>query len=78
MGNLCLLPVCDNRRKKDLTVYEYLDTTSEITDIDEDTAIKLFYPTRDELAFIKAGASFNEENYNRFLNDRNNFLIKAF
>ncbi len=78
LGNLCLLPVCDNRRKKDLTVYEYLDTTSEITDIDEETAKKLFYPSRDELTFIKAGSSFNEENYNRYLKDRNNFLIKKF
>ena len=78
MGNLCLLPVCDNRRKKDLTVYEYLDTTSEITNIDEEKALQLFYPTRDELAFIRAGASFNEANYNRYLIDRNNYLIKEF
>ncbi len=78
MGNLCLLPVCDNRRKKDLTVYEYLDTTSEITDINEDIALQLFYPTRDELAFIKTGVNFNETNYKRFLKDRNNFLINEF
>lgn len=78
MGNLCLLQVCDNRRKRDLTVYEYLDTASGITDIDADRANQLFYPTRDELAFISAGSDFNEETYNRYLRERHNFLIKAF
>lgn len=78
IGNLCLLPACDNRRKKDETVYEYLDRTSEITNLDEDKALKLLYPTRDELAFIRAGSDFNVSNFNRFLSDRNNYLIREF
>ena len=69
IGNLCLLPACDNRRKKDETVYEYLDRTSEITIINEDSAKKLYYPTRDELSFIRAGEDFNVDHYNRFLRD---------
>lgn len=78
IGNLCLLQACDNRRKKGETVYEYLDRTSEITNLNEDKALKLFYPTRDELAFIRAGSDFNANNFNRFLSDRNNYLIKEF
>lgn len=78
IGNLCLLPACDNRRKKDETVYEYLDRTSEITIINEESAKKLYYPTRDELSFIRAGEDFNAEHYNRFLRDRNNYLINKF
>ena len=78
IGNLCLLPVCDNRRKKDETVYEYLDRTSEITEINEQKALQLFYPSRNELSFIRAGADFNVDNYNRFLAARNNYLINEF
>lgn len=78
IGNLCLLPICDNRRKKEETVYEYLDRTSEITIINEEKAQQLYYPTRCELSFIRAGMDFNKDNYNRFLHDRNNYLIKEF
>ena len=78
IGNLCLLPACDNRRKKDETVYEYLDRTSEITTINEENAKKLYYPTRDELSFIRAGADFDVLHYNRYLKDRNNYLINEF
>ena len=78
IGNLCLLPVPDNRRKKDETVYEFLDRTSGITNIDEDKALALFYPTRDELSFIRAGGDFNEEHYEAYLKSRHNYLIKNF
>ena len=78
IGNLCLLPSNDNRRKKDETVYEFLDRTSEITNINEDKALKLFYPTRDELSFIRAGKDFNQEHYESYLKDRHNYLIRSF
>lgn len=78
IGNLCLLPSCDNRRKKEETVYEYLDRTSEITTINETKALNLYYPTRDELVFIRAGSAFNMDNYERFLKDRSNYLIREF
>ncbi len=78
IGNLCLLPVPDNRRKKDETVYEFLDRTSGITNIDEDKALTLFYPTRDELSFIRAGGDFNEDHYELYLKSRHNYLIKNF
>ncbi len=78
IGNLCLLPVCDNRRKKEETVYEYIDRTSEITEINEQKALQLFYPSRNELSFIHAGVDFNVENYNGFLSARNNYLINEF
>lgn len=78
IGNLCLLPVRDNRAKKEETVYEYLDRTTEISNINEEKALSLYYPTRDELSFIRTGSGFNADSYNHFLSDRNNYLIRKF
>ncbi len=78
IGNLCLLPTSDNRRKKDETLYEFLDRVSGITYINEEKALNLHYPTRDELSFIRAGSDFNEENYETFLHGRHNYLIRKF
>ena len=78
IGNLCLLPARDNRAKKDETVYEYIDRVSEISDINEEKIKSLYYPTRDELSFIRTGAGFNAEYYNRYLQSRNNYLINEF
>lgn len=78
IGNLCLLPANDNRRKKDETLYEYLDRTSAITNIDEEKALNLFYPTRDELSFIRAGKDFDQNHYEGFLKGRHNYLINEF
>lgn len=78
IGNLCLLPTSDNRRKKEETIYEYLDRTSDITEINEEKALKLFYPTRDEISFIRAGKDFDDEHYEMFLRGRHNYLINQF
>lgn len=78
IGNLCLLPTSDNRRKRDETIYEFLDRTSGITNINEEAAQKLFYPTRDELSFIRAGRDFNKDQYELYLKERHMYLINQF
>lgn len=78
IGNLCLLPAIDNRAKKDETVYEYLDRKAEISNVNEEKIKNLYYPTRDELSFVRTGSGFNTDTYNRYLSDRNNYLIREF
>ena len=63
IGNLCYLPVKDNRSKRDKTIYQYADDRPALTF--KKPFLKLIdYPSREELVFIDyAQDSFGEAYY---------------
>ena len=78
IGNLCFLPIFENRSKKDITLYEYIDEQISLSILDSNTILdQLNYPDRTEIDFIK-GVDFTEDNFKKFLRNRHNYLVKKF
>lgn len=59
LGNLCYLPVKDNRSKRNKTIYEYAGDRPSLT-FNQDFLDLIDYPSRDNLAFVDChGDDFN-------------------
>jgi len=78
VGNLCILPLFENRSKKEKTLYEYFDETLSTGNINEaEIQNNYYYPQRSEIDFIK-GDSFTKDAYARFLRERHYYLSRKF
>ena len=71
IGNLCYLPVKDNRSKRDKTIYQYAEDRPSLTYNDEFLKI-IDYPSRTELDFIDFSDDEFINNYNKFIKERSN------
>lgn len=77
VGNLCYLPVKDNRSKRDKTIYQYADDRPSLT-FDPVFLSLIDYPSRQELEFI----DYNKEEFNSsfaaFIDAREQRIIAKF
>lgn len=75
IGNLCYLPVKDNRSKREKTIYQYADDRPSLVFDDKFLSI-IDYPSRQELEFLDYSREEFIEEYNKLI-DRREKTIKA-
>lgn len=77
LGNLCYLPVKDNRSKRDKTIYDYAEDRPSLT-FNEEFLSLIDYPSREELEFIDCKFDEFKENYTKLIEKRENDMITRF
>ncbi len=77
LGNLCYLPVKDNRSKRDKTIYEYAGDRPSLT-YNIDFLFMINYPTREELEFIDCPLNQFKPAFERFIKNREKEIIEKF
>ena len=77
VGNLCYLPVKDNRSKRDHTIYEYALDRPSLT-FNEQFLSLIDYPTREELAFIDCPIDQFKPKYKEFTIKREKKMVEKF
>lgn len=77
LGNLCYLPVKDNRSKRDKTIYEYAGDRPSLTFNDAFLSL-IDYPTRDGLLFVDFAEPEFISNYETFLTTREKTVLNTF
>lgn len=78
VSNLVYIPASENRSKGEYTYYQKQDKDAKSYALDQNALDKLLYPARSELKFVESAETITEENYMRFLHDRENLVLKAF
>lgn len=78
LGNIALLPQFEVKSKQEKTIYEQIDDRSIVYEINEEILKDFLYPERSELSFVKTKETFTNETYQKFLKDRNTYLINKF
>lgn len=68
-GNLCYLPVKDNRSKRDKTIYQYADDRPSLT-FDDKFLKFIDYPSREGLEFIDYSLDEFSTHYIKLIEDR--------
>ena len=76
-GNLCYLPVKDNRSKRDNTIYEYAKDRPSLT-YNNDFLEMINYPSREDLSFINCPYSQFITSYNKMISEREQKMIEQF
>ena len=78
-SNLTLLPIFDNRAKREKTYYELIDLRDNSA-LTYDTTLldKYLYPEHSEIKFIESQTEFTVVKFNQFKKDRTNTLINTF
>lgn len=77
LGNLCYLPVKDNRSKRDSTIYEYAKDRPSLT-YDTEFLKVIDYPSRTDLSFIDCPYNQFLKPYNDMIEDRQAKMINKF
>lgn len=77
LGNLCYLPVKDNRSKRDHTIYEYAMDRPSLT-FNTDFLDMIDYPSREDLAFIDSTEDQFTDSYNALIKKRENAIMDKF
>ena len=77
VGNLCYLSVKDNRGKKHYTLHEYMEGRPSYV-MNQDFQDCILYPTKEELKFKDYNTERFFEEYEKFINDRQEKLKKEF
>lgn len=77
LGNLCYLPVKDNRSKRDHTIYEYALDRPALT-YNDDFLEMIDYPSREELSFIDCSYDQFKDPYNTMIKKRQDKIIEKF
>lgn len=77
LGNLCYLPVKDNRSKRDKTIYAYAEDRPSLTFKQEFLQL-IDYPSREELEFLDYKTEEFKNHFETMLNKREALLIKRF
>lgn len=77
IGNLCYLPVKDNRSKRDKTIYEYALDRPSLT-FHEDFLKLIDYPSRTELEFIDCQKEEFVSQYEKLVDARTKRLFEKF
>ncbi len=76
-GNLCYLPVKDNRSKRDHTIYEYAMDRPSLT-YDEKFLSFIDYPHKEELVFIDTTENKFKGSYTALIEKREHLMIDKF
>ena len=77
LGNLCYLPVKDNRSKRDKTIYEYAGDRPSLTFNQEFLSI-IKYPSREQLEFLDYKFDEFKKSFEQLLNDREKSIVTQF
>ena len=77
LGNLCYLPVKDNRSKRDHTIYEYAMDRPALV-YNQQFLDMIIYPTREALSFIDCPESQFAQHYELMVKDRESKMITKF
>lgn len=74
--NLVIIPEYDNKSKRELSYYEWEDQYTGATKLDYQILKDYMYPDRDEIRFSETKETLTFLNYNNFLKNRKNYLLK--
>ena len=77
IGNLCYLPVKDNRSKRDKTIYQYADDRPSLT-FEPNFLSIIDYPMREELEFIDYSKEDFITSFTAFIEKREERIIAKF
>ena len=77
LGNLCYLPVKDNRSKRDKTIYAYAEDRPSLT-FKQEFLDLINYPSREELEFLDYAFDEFKTNFEKMIKAREASLIKRF
>lgn len=77
LGNLCYLPVKDNRSKRDKTIYEYAGDRPSLT-FNQDFLDLIKYPSREQLEFLDYKFDEFKKSFEQMLTDRESALVAQF
>jgi len=77
LGNLCYLPVKDNRSKRDKTIYEYAGDRPSLT-FKQEFLDLIKYPSREQLEFLDFKFDEFKTHFEKMLVDREGLIIKDF
>ena len=77
LGNLCYLPVKDNRSKRDKTIYEYAGDRPSLTFRAEFLEL-INYPSREHLEFLDFNLIEFKKSFYTMINDREEKIISQF
>ena len=75
LGNLCYLPVKDNRSKRDKTIYEYAGDRPSLT-FDKAFLNLIDYPSSEELLFLNFGFDDFQIHYLEMVNKRETNIVE--
>lgn len=76
--NITMIPEFDNRGKKEITYYEYEESSSGlIRRYEQEELDKFNYPRREELEFVN-NKKLNKEEYLKFIDERKDKIVKDF
>ena len=77
IGNLCYLPVKDNRSKRDKTIYEYAGDRPSLT-FKQEFLDLINYPSREQLEFLDFKFDEFKSHFEKMLTDREARIVKDF
>ena len=77
LGNLCYLPVKDNRSKRAATIHKYVEDRPSLTS-NKSFLEMIDYPSKSELKFIDYSFDQFKTNYMEFIDAREKRLIEKF
>lgn len=77
LGNLCYLPVKDNRSKRNKTIYEYASDRPSLT-FNEDFLTLIDYPSRNELLYLDFATNDFITEYNKMVQKREDEFVNQF
>lgn len=78
-ANLTLIPMFDNRSKREKTYYELIDTKDQTAlTYNKEYLQKYLYPEHSEIKFIESQSEFTGANFNQFKKNRTNTLANEF
>ena len=77
IGNLCYLPVKDNRSKRDKTIYEYAADRPSLV-FNSDFIEMIDYPSKQELSFIDAPIDQFRTSYESLIETRSKKVLNRF
>ena len=77
LGNLCYLPVKDNRSKRDKTIYEYALDRPSLT-YNDSFIQTINYPSREDLSFIDCAYEQFNQPYTTLVEKRAKAIIDDF
>jgi hypothetical protein len=77
IGNLCIFPAHENRSKKEMTIYQMIDSKLSVLTENQTELSDFHYPSRAELEFVGSN-EFNMFTYKEFIRKRHEYYINQF
>jgi hypothetical protein len=77
LGNMCYMPVKDNRSKKDISLHSYAEKYRTLV-VNKDFLKFVYYPENEIINFTDFQKDQFIRSYNQFIINREKFLIEEF